>query len=254
MHALWIAVIVMACLLGGALLGLALRARLPDHHFSQESLDVIKLAAGLMATLSALVLGLLISSANAIHNTVASEYDQTVASAVLLDNYLAAYGPETHDSREMLRHSLVRSFQARWPGEDFGPKEPALASNRHDLVELEQRISKLAPRDDAQKWFQAQALELTNQLALARRLVIAQLEGDELPMPILIVLIVWTTGIFTSFGMFARANSTVIVALSVSALAVAAAIFLIIELNNPFTGFIHVSSASAHKTLAALGK
>jgi hypothetical protein len=85
----------------------------------------------------------------------------------------------------------------------------------------------LAPRDDAQKWFQAQALQLANELAQARSLLITQLQGNDLPMPLLIVLIVWTTAIFISFGRFVRMNSTVTIALFVSALAVAAAILLI---------------------------
>ena len=113
MSSLWVAAIVMACLLAGALLGTTLRARLPEHHLSQESTDVIKLATGLMATLAALVLSLLISSANTAHNTVASAVDQTIASAALLDRYLAAYGPDTGEARELLRHAMVRRAQAR---------------------------------------------------------------------------------------------------------------------------------------------
>ena len=254
MSSLWVAAIVMACLLAGALVGSVLRARLPKHHLSQDSMDVIKLATGLMATLAALVLGLLISSANTAHNTVASAVDQTIASAALLDRYLAAYGPDTGEARELLRHAMVRRAQARWPGEDFGPTEPKIPPNRNELVELEQQVLRLAPRDDAQKWFQAQALQLANELAQARSLLITQLQGNVLPIPLLIVLIVWTTAIFISFGMFVRMNSTVIMALSVSALAVAAAILLILELNNPFAGLIHVSSAPAHALLAVLGK
>jgi hypothetical protein len=254
MNSLWIAVIVMACLLAGALLGMALRTRLPEHHLSQDSMDVIKLATGLMATLAALVLSLLISSANTAHNTVASAVEQTIASAALLDRYLAAYGQDTGEAREVLRHAMVRRAQARWPEEDFGPKEPTIPTNRSDLVELQQRILQLAPRGDAQKWFQARALLLADGLAEARSLLTTQLQGNELPLPLLIVLIVWTTAIFISFGVFVRMNSTVIIALSISALAVAAAILLILELNNPFAGLIHVSSAPAHALFAVLGK
>jgi hypothetical protein len=215
---------------------------------------VIKLATGLMATLAALVLGLLIASANADRRTVDSEFNQTLASAALLDRYLAAYGQDTQEARKLLRHSLVRRFQARWPGDDFGPQEPEAAPTRNELVELEQRILRLAPRDDAQKWFQSQALQLANGLAQARQLLTYQLAGISLPMPILIVLIAWNTAIFISFGLFVKINPTVLVALSVSALSVAVAIFLILDLNSPFTGFVHISSAPAHATLAVLGK
>src|SRR5215467_12805709 len=87
---------------------MTLRAKLPAHHLSEDSIDVIKLATGLMATLAALVLSLLISSANTAHNTVASAVDQTIASAALLDRYLAAYGPDTGEVRELLRHAMVQ--------------------------------------------------------------------------------------------------------------------------------------------------
>lgn len=254
MNSLWIAAMVVVCLIAGALLGTTLRAKLPERHLSQESLDVIKLATGLLATLAALVLGLLISSANTERSTVVRVVDETVASAGLLDRYLAAYGQDTQEARELLRQIVVRRAQVRWPAEDFGPPEPPIASNRNEWVELAERVLKLAPRDDAQKWLQNQALALANGLAVTQGLAISQLLGNELPMPLLFVLVVWTTAIFISFGIFVRMNLTVILALSISALAVAAAIFLILELNSPFTGLIHVSSASSHALLEVLGK
>jgi len=254
MNSLLVAVVALVCLLAGALLGMALRARLPAHHLSQDTTDVIKLATGLMATLAALVLGLLIFSANADRHTVESEYNEALASAALLDRYLAAYGQDTQEARELLRHFLVRRFQARWPGDDFGPQEPAVAPNRNELVEMEQRILRLAPRDDAQKWCQSQALQLANELAQTRWLLTFQLAGISLPMPTLIVLIAWNTVIFTSFGLFVKMNPTIVVALFVSALSVAVAFFLILDLNSPFTGLIHISSAAAHATLEVLGK
>jgi hypothetical protein len=254
MSTLAIAAIVLACLVAGALLGMALRSSLPEHHLVQDSTDVIKLATGLMATLAALVLGLLISSANTDHNTVKSEYKQALASVVLLDRYLAAYGQDTQESRALIRHVLVRAFQARWPGEDFGAKDPPPTASGSALVDLEQQILHLSPRDEAQKWFQSEALQLANEIAQGQLLLMNQEAGNNLPMPILIVLIAWSTAIFISFGLFVRPNPTVIVALSISALAVAGAIFLILELNSPFTGLIQVSSAPAHAVLALLGK
>jgi hypothetical protein len=248
-----VAAVVLACLVVGALVGMALRASLPEHHLAADTTDVIKLATGLMATLAALVLGLLIASANSARQTVESEFNETLASAALLDRYLVAYGQDAQEARELLRHSLIRRFQARWPGEDFGPKEPAVPPHS-DLVELEQRVLHLVPQDNAQKWFQSEALQLAHGLAQARRLLVYQLAGIGLPMPILIVLIAWSTTIFISFGLFVRMNQTVIVALFVAALSVAVAIFLIIELDTPFTGLVRISSAAAHATLEVLGK
>jgi hypothetical protein len=254
MISLAVAAIVLACLLGGALLGMGLRGCLPEHHLSQDSTDVIKLATGLMATLAALVLGLLISSANATHNTVKSEYKQAFAGVVLLDQYLAAYGQDTEEARALVRHMLVRAFQARWPQEDFGQKDPAPTTEENGLVGLAQQILRLMPRNESQKWFQSQALQLLNGIAQSQLLLMNQEAGNNLPTPILVVLVAWSTAIFISFGLFVRPNPTVIAALSISALAVAGAIFLILELNNPFSGLIQVSSAPAHAVLAMLGQ
>ena len=92
MSSLVLTAIVLLCLLGGALLGMALRAMLPEHHLSQDSTDVIKLATGLMATLAALVLSLLISSANTSHNTIESEHRSVLANVLLIDRQLTTYG------------------------------------------------------------------------------------------------------------------------------------------------------------------
>jgi len=252
--ALTIALIVVACLMAGALVGMALRRVLPKDHLGQDAVDVIKLATGLMATLAALVLGLLISSASTAHGTVKSEYVQSLASVVLLDRYLAAYGPEAEDARILMRHMIVRRAQARWPEDDFGPKEPPRSANGSDLIDLERRIIRLQPRDDSQKWFQSQALQLANGLAEAQWLLLDQEVGNNLPLPMLVVLVAWSTAIFVSFGLFVKPNPTVIVALSIAALAVGCAIFLIVELNSPFTGLIKMPSAPAHAVLAILGK
>src|SRR5215813_9251667 len=108
MNPLSVAAVVLACLAAGALIGMALRASLPEHHLGADATDVIKLATGLMATLAALVLGLLIASANSARNSVVSVVDQTVANAGLFDRYLAAYGPDTQDARQLLRRIVIR--------------------------------------------------------------------------------------------------------------------------------------------------
>src|SRR5215813_1876640 len=156
MNSLWIAAIVVVCLMAGALVGMTLRATLPERHLSQDSMDVIKLATGLMATLAALVLGLLISSANTARGAVVGVVDQTVANAGLLDRYLAAYGPDAQQTRELLQHVVIRRAQARWPAEDFGPPQPPVPATYNDWVELEQRVLKLTPRDESQKWFRSE--------------------------------------------------------------------------------------------------
>src|SRR3974390_2183846 len=99
------------CPLIGAGIGMALRRRLPTHHLSAGSIDVIKLTTGVMATLVALVLSLLLSSANTFRNGVENEYKQALAGIVQLDECLKAYGPEAAGIRALVRDVVGRSFQ-----------------------------------------------------------------------------------------------------------------------------------------------
>jgi hypothetical protein len=254
MGSLLVTAIVLACLVGGALLGMGIRARLPGHHLSQESIDLIKLTTGLMATLAALVLGLLISSANTTHNQVESEYRQSVVNVVLLDRYLGQYGPQTQDARALLRHIYLRKLQTIWPEEDFGPKEPAEVDGE-PAIEAEQHILlRLAPGNDAQTWYRARALEMVSQVQQLRWLLVSHQAVSAIPTPLLVVLVFWATAIFVSFGLLARPNPTLLFALFVCALAVACAIFMLFELDSPFTGLIKISSGPARAALAVLGQ
>jgi hypothetical protein len=252
MNSLAIFALAFLCPLAGMCVGMASRRRLPEHHLSRESTDVIKLATGLMATLVALVLSLLVSSANSFHGTVESEYKQALADIIQLDRYLEAYGPEARELRTLARRIVVQTFQERWPDDDFGPREAARETDKEPLIELERRILALTPADAAQKRFQSQALELTQRLVAVRQLLSSAGSGRPLPLPILVVVLVCSTAIFTSFSLFVQPNPTVIVALVVSALAVAGAVFLIVELNTPFSGLLQLSSGPAHAVLGTL--
>jgi Protein of unknown function (DUF4239) len=254
MSSLAILALAFLCPVTGAFVGMAFRRRLPQHHLSRDSTDVIKLATGLMATLVALVLGLLVSSANSFHGAVESEYKQALVDVIQLDRYLEAYGPEAREVRALGRHIVAQTFQQRWPDEDFGPKESARAADKEPLIELERRLLALTPADAAQKWFQSQALQLTQRLVAVRQLLSSAESGRPLPPLILVVVLVCSAAIFASFSLFVQPNPTVVVALGASALAVAAAVFLIVELNSPFGGLLQISSAPAHAVLGALAR
>ncbi len=236
------------------MLGMALRAFLPKHHVSPELTDAIKLATGLMATLVALVLGLLISSANIARIAVQSAYTTGLANVAMLDRHLAEYGAETQPARALLRHALTRRFQAMWPSEDFGPQEPANVGSMSAIASMEHELLKLSPANDTQKWLLSQALQATNNLEQVRWVLMNQEPGFTLPIPFLTVLVFWSSAIFISFGVLAKPNITVLVSLFISALAVSCAVFLILDLSNPFAGLMQISSASAHVMLNALGK
>jgi hypothetical protein len=242
------------CPLAGAAIGMALRHRLPEHHLSHESIDVIKLAMGLMATLVALTLGLLIQSASLYRATVETEYRLTLASIVHLDEYLQAYGPGAREIREHVRHVAARSFHARWPGENFEPMGPLPDAGRSQFTDVQRQIVELAATDAAQRWFQSQALQLTNRLSDLRWLVLNQ-EATTAPLvPVFALIFLSSIAIFGSFSLYVRPNATVFTVISLTALAIAGATFLIVEMNNPFHGLLRISSQGAHAVMQVLGQ
>src|SRR5215470_3938357 len=115
MSAIAIGSIVFACVFGGALLGMLLRGLLPDRHLSADSKDVVRLGMGLLATMAALVLGLLIASAKGSYDTQRGEVTQMAANVVLLDRVLAHYGPESKDARDLLRRYVAQVLEQMWP-------------------------------------------------------------------------------------------------------------------------------------------
>jgi hypothetical protein len=243
--------IVFACVFGGAILGMFVRAMLPQPHLSAESKDVVKLGMGLVATLSALVLGLLIASAKGSYDTQSSELTQMSAKVVLLDRVLAHYGPETKETRDLLRGFVARMLDQTWSRSHASTSQLDAPSGGAEI--LVDKIQAFAPKDDRQRSLQAQAMSIILDLGQTRWLQYAQ-GSASISMPLLVVLVFWLTTIFISFGLFAPANGTVFIGLLVSALSVSAAILLILELYTPYSGLIQLSSAPLHNALTQLGR
>src|SRR5262249_54434949 len=180
--------VVFACVFGGALLGLFLRSALPDHHRSSESKDVVKLGMGLLATMAALVLSLLIASAKNSYDTQSGELTQLAANIALLDRILAHYGPETKDARDFLRRSAARAIDQMWPENGSRPAElnPA-ATGAEGFFE---KIQALSPQGEAQRSLRAEALKIATEVARTRSLLFAQ-TGGSTPLPFLMILVFW---------------------------------------------------------------
>ena len=246
MSALSIAQLSFLCVFGGALVGFWLRGRLPEHHLHEDSKTVVQLGTGLVATLAALVLGMLTASAKAKFDTQSDEVQQTGANIVLLDRALARYGNETAPIRAQVKKAL-EVMVANWDhaGPATGSAPPVL-----ETIQLE--IRDLSAMTDAQKSLQSRALDLTYSLANTRWLALEQ-SGSNVSYPLLVVLVSWLTAIFLSFGLMARPNATIVAVLLVSALSVSTAIFLIFELDQPFHGLIHISGEPLRVALTQVG-
>jgi hypothetical protein len=243
--------IVFALVFGSALLAMVVHNALPEHHLSADSKDVVKLGIALIATMSALVLSLLVASAKSAFDTRSNQLVQASADMIMLDRALARYGPETNEARSLLRHSVATTLERFWPAD--GAKHIAIDPSESPVEALYDKIEALSPQSDLQRSMQSQAMTLAADVARTRLLLFEHL-GASIPVPFLVVLVFWLCIIFASFGLFAPRNATVIVVLCVCALSVAGAIFLILELDRSFEGLLQVSDAPLRAALAQLGQ
>jgi hypothetical protein len=244
-----ISAVVFAAVLCGAITGFALRRRLSEQHLAPETKDVVKLGMGMVGTMTALVLGLLVASAKGTFDAQAAGITQLSANAGLLDRNLEHYGPDAAALRQALRQAIRDMLESYWP------KDGSLsAANKppSDLGTIMEGIQALAPKTDTQRNAQASAIKIAQDMGQTRWTMYAQ-QGNAVPLPFLGILIFWLAILFLSFSMFSRPNAVVVASLSVSALSMAAAVFLVLELGRPFDGFLRVSAAPLRQALEHLG-
>ena len=251
MGSLGVSVVVFACVFAGALLGITVRCRLPQHHLTGDSKDSLRLGMGLVGTMAALLLSLLVASAKASYDAQSAQVTQLSASVALLDRVLAMYGPESRDAREGLRGTATRVAEQMWSRD--GTQSSRLAPTTARPESLYGQVQALAPRSDAQRALQSQALSIAVDIGKTRWLMFEQATVG-ISTPLLVALVVWLTISFASFGVTSPLNATVVGGFCLAALSVSSAIFLILEMYNPYTGMIQISDAPLRAALEQLGR
>lgn len=242
------ATLVFGCLAGAILAGRAMRRRLPQDHLGGDSRDSVKLALGLVATMTALLLGLLVGSAKASYDASRSQVIQLAAKIALLDRVLASFGPEGGTARAHLRTAVGTQVMRLWSGNSDAP--PPGTPDVQTGNALYAEIHALNPHDDAQKALKGHAVALAAELAQIHSLLLAQ-SISSLSLPLLVAVVAWLVVIFLGFSLLAPANATAGLALTASALSVSVAIFLILELDTPFDGLFQIPKAPLVHALKA---
>lgn len=252
MNAVGFAVLTFACTFGGAVAGTFIRGRLPEPHLSKESQDVVRLGMGLVATMTALLLGLVTASAKSTFDAQDTAFKNSAANVLTLDRHLARYGEETAPTRDLIRRALAARIETVWGA---GRSGAAADESRMTLgiEDIENQILRLSPESDAERWFKTEALRLSEEVVKTRWRVLGT-AGGSVPRAFLVVVICWLTLTFTSFGLYAPRNATVVAVFFMAALSVGAAVFLILELDGPLDGFIKISSGPLSYALSQLGQ
>ena len=249
MYSLLIFLVTFVSIAVGGALGMLVRIRLPQAQLA-ESKEVIRLGAGLMGTVAALVLGLMIASAKNSFDSQIANVRQLAANIILLDELLEQYGPETSEARVMIRRAAAITVQRVWR-ENTGADRAETFSPSAAATQFFLTVESLSPNNDLQRSIKPRILEVGTDLARTRLLMFVHVDNP-IPAPLLVIMILWLTVIFASFTLFSDANVVVATASLIYALAVSSALFLIVDMSQPFTGLMKIPSEPLKHVLPQL--
>ena len=206
---------------------------MPDHHLSAEAKATVSVSIAVVGTMTALVIGFLISNANTAFNARNATVSLLSSNISQLDMLLRRYGPETESIRENLQRIAAMKFEDLFADDPAGKHKVDNPVTAKVFDNVEDRIVALKPADDRQKWLSGEALRLAAGVRAARSQLVQQ-NVNSLPLPFVGVVVLWLIVVFGSFGVFAPRNATTVVALFFSVLAVSMALKLVLDLDNPF--------------------
>jgi hypothetical protein len=251
MNDLLISLLIFAVIFGGAIVGALIRPLLSEKHLTADSRDVVKMTTGLIGTLAALVLGLLIASSKGAYDQKTAQVRRLTATIILLDDLLAQYGPEAAHVRTLLRRGILPLSDRIWHEEQAPSGRSVRFESTAESSAFESELERLSPANDTQRSLQSRAIQAFTEGAQIRLQLFTQV-GGSIPVPFLIILVFWLSAIFVSFTLFAQTNLIVMASLFVGALSFASAIFLVLELGDPFSGLMGISSATLRGALLPL--
>ena len=234
-------------MVAAVLLAMGLRAWLPGHHLSRETQDAVKLGMGIVATLTAMVLGLLVASARGSLAEKDTEVKQFCARSIQLDRALRQYGEAGGAARQKLRAFMAAKIDQLWP-EPGRPPAPNV-----DLDDVENQVRALLPEDESQRELRSDAMHIMSELQRMRWLIIEQVPSA-MPLTVVGILIGWVSLLFASFALFAPRNAIAVTTLIVGALSIATALFMVLEMERPLAGLVRISSAPARQALERMDR
>ena len=240
MNSILISLVVFACIFGSALLGLAIRNKVPADHLGPEAKDVIRLVTGITATTTALVLGMLVSSAKTYYDSWNTQIAEMASEVVTIDRLLAGYGPETAPIRVEFSQLVEGWVERIWPKQNSLHDSLRPQENGEILVH---QVALMEPKDPLQATAKSQLIPLITTARQSQWRMYLRSQQTTMPSPLLIVVISWQCAIFVSMALFAPRNATIYVTFAIGAITISAAIFIILELYSPFRGILTISSA-----------
>ena len=240
-------------ILASAAVGSYLRARLADHHFSEDSLAAMRIAVGLVATLAALVLSLLISSGKSSLDLVNTALQHNSVAMIQLDRTLSQFGP----SADGLRVDIKNDY-GRWIAFLFSNKTGKTAESEsreilQNTYDIQGRIFALQTIGPSQERLRGHAMELWDDIFAGRWLALEHRRGS-IPTPLIAILVGWLTVIFGIFGFSAPRNWSMCAVFLLCALSATTAVYVVLDLDTPFQGMVNASNTPMLDALKFIGR
>jgi hypothetical protein len=240
------AAVVFVLILAGAALGIVLRVFMPEKHLTSDTKDTVRLACGLLVTMTGLVLGMLVSSAKSYYDGQRNQVANLSAEIISLNAALMAYGPDASGLRAVTHQTVEDAVNRIWPlkaNDGLGLRP--LGNDAYVFTQ----IRLLVPRTEAQIADKAQLVALIGGIRKSYWLLFLQSEENSMSVPLLLVVTLWLATIFVSFGVFAPTNPPVVVTLVICALSVSSAFLIILQMYSPFHGPLMISPAALRDAL-----
>jgi hypothetical protein len=251
MTTILISVAVAVLTFGFGMLGLALHRALPERHMTTGSKEVIGAIMGLVSLLLALVLGTLVGSAYGFFTTQKANIETLCARSLELDLAFRQYGAETEPLREALKASMTGAHDAIWGDGGAYRQQFDVRAYMPRFEKWNETISSLSPHTPAQTQLMSSMIASSSAFQQTRLLTSLEL-ASPFSWPLLVIVVSWAMLLFCGFGVLSGFNGTSVAALALGSFAVGSAIFLILELSQPYTGLFRIPAASMEQTLAAL--
>jgi len=252
MNSIAVSSIVFASIFASGLAGMILRRAIPEDRLGSSEKEVARLVTGLMTTMAAIVLGMLVSSAKASYDGRTNEVAEISSQVITIDRMLSKYGTETAELRGHFRLLVEAGVHRIWPAQT--PVQVDLKPRDDEGEILVDELRVLTPKNNAEAEVKAQILRMIADLRQTQWLLFLKSKRSAIPIPLLLVVVTWLALIYFSFGLFTTPSSTIVVTLAFGALAVSTAVLIILELYSPFRGVLRISSDPILEALSQMGR
>ncbi|MGO8801356.1 MAG: hypothetical protein ACLQE9_16240 [Roseiarcus sp.] len=258
-----VATLLFLLLLLSSAIGVLVQRRLPERHRSRETIEAIRLVISILVTFTALVLGLLVSSVKSSFDDFSNHMRGYGVDMIELDQRLRQYGEAAEPARALLRTYVAAAIADTWPDEpkptgDYPTHLKRVNPNSIEgeetgvlMQRLDDMIRNLEPADKIHRQLAA-LLAARMSHALEARWRLIETAYPTVSWPLLSLMTSWLVMIFTVFGLGSPRNAVIYATVVLCALSISSAVYMILELDTPLSGWIVVSSQPLRDALQHL--